>query len=258
MSIDFAKPVKTDNYDTGLLSAIRAHFVALACMLDPTDAGSVSNPPTGARRWTTGGVLERFNGSAWAEVTTGYLKSATAATIYAPLTGTGASGTWGISVTGSAGSVAWVNVTGKPGIVGETANTGAVASTLAKRDSSGNVFATAFNQASGLETPAVGAVFVQNAAGDGQLRKISLANFNAAIAPVWGNVTSKPTTLAGFGITDALSAAAAAAGYAALSSGPTFTGLVKARGGGLGLGQIIVQNGGTPPSMSAGDLCFIY
>lgn len=34
---------------------------------------------------------------------------------YAPtLTGTGASGTWGINVTGSAGSVAWGNVTGKP------------------------------------------------------------------------------------------------------------------------------------------------
>ena len=34
---------------------------------------------------------------------------------YAPTkTGTGASGTWGISVTGSAGSVAWGNVTGKP------------------------------------------------------------------------------------------------------------------------------------------------
>jgi hypothetical protein len=29
-------------------------------------------------------------------------------------TGSGASGTWGINVTGSAGSVAWGNVTGKP------------------------------------------------------------------------------------------------------------------------------------------------
>ena len=32
----------------------------------------------------------------------------------APLTGTGASGTWNISVTGSAGSVAWTNVSGRP------------------------------------------------------------------------------------------------------------------------------------------------
>ena len=34
---------------------------------------------------------------------------------YAPTkTGTGASGTWGINITGSAGSVAWGNITGKP------------------------------------------------------------------------------------------------------------------------------------------------
>lgn len=37
---------------------------------------------------------------------------------YAPTkTGTGASGTWGINVTGSAGSVAWGNVTGKPSLM---------------------------------------------------------------------------------------------------------------------------------------------
>jgi hypothetical protein len=35
----------------------------------------------------------------------GYLTSATAASTYAPLTGTGTSGTWGISVTGNAGTV---------------------------------------------------------------------------------------------------------------------------------------------------------
>jgi hypothetical protein len=34
---------------------------------------------------------------------------------YAPTkTGIGASGTWGINITGSAGSVAWNNITGKP------------------------------------------------------------------------------------------------------------------------------------------------
>lgn len=42
---------------------------------------------------------------------------------YAPtLTGTGASGTWGISVTGSAGSVAWTNVTGRPTAVSSFTN----------------------------------------------------------------------------------------------------------------------------------------
>lgn len=84
MPIDFTKPVKTDNYDTGMLSSIRAHAVALACMLDPTDAGTVTSPPTGARRFNAGtGVFERFNGTSWVEQSTSYLKSATAGATYA-------------------------------------------------------------------------------------------------------------------------------------------------------------------------------
>ena len=83
MSIDFAKPVKTDNYDTGLLSSIRAHIVALACQLDPSDAGTVTAPPTGARRWIVGSVPERYNGTSWAAMSTGFLVAATAATTYA-------------------------------------------------------------------------------------------------------------------------------------------------------------------------------
>jgi len=44
-------------------------------------------------------------------------------TSYSPsLTGTGASGTWGISVTGSAGSVAWTNVSGRPTAVSSFTN----------------------------------------------------------------------------------------------------------------------------------------
>lgn len=115
MSIDFNKPVKTDNYDTGFLSTVRAHVVALAMMGDPTDAGAMTNTPTGARRFNAStGVLERFNGSAWVEQSTSYLKSTTAASTYAPLTGAGTSGTWGIGITGSAGSVAWTGVSGRP------------------------------------------------------------------------------------------------------------------------------------------------
>lgn len=89
MSIDFNKPVKTDNYDTGLLSSIRAHIVSLACMLDPSDAGTISNTPTGARRWVAGSVLERYNGTSWAEVSTGYVKSTVTITAGTGLTGGG-------------------------------------------------------------------------------------------------------------------------------------------------------------------------
>lgn len=46
--------------------------------------------------------------------------------------------------------------------------------TIAKRSNVGYLYATYFNQSSGLEGPTVGAVFVQNTAADGFLRKISL------------------------------------------------------------------------------------
>lgn len=258
MSIDFNKPVKTDNYDTGMLASIRAHIVAAACQLDPAEAsvGTVSNPPTGARRLASGGVWERYSGSAWVEMATAYLKATTAAATYAPLGGSGASGTWAISITGSA---PWSGITGKPALVSETADTAATASTLVKRNGAGEVYAAYFNQASGLEAVTVGAVFVQSSAGDGWLRKISLANFNAAISPAWGNVTGKPTTLAGYGISDGITAAAAASTYAALSSGPVFSGQVRGNGGSKGLGAITVTTTtGTPSGGSDGDLVLVY
>lgn len=43
-----------------------------------------------------------------------YLTKTNAQSSYAPLTGTGTSGTWPISITGSAGSVNWNNVSNKP------------------------------------------------------------------------------------------------------------------------------------------------
>lgn len=52
----------------------------------------------------------RWNGSAWAIDTTAYLSTTTAASTYAPLTGTGASGNWGISITGTAANA--TNLTG--------------------------------------------------------------------------------------------------------------------------------------------------
>lgn len=53
--------------------------------------------------------------------------------------------------------------------------------TIAQRTNLGYLLAVYFNQSSGLETPTVGAVFVQNSAADGYLRKISLTNFEAQL-----------------------------------------------------------------------------
>lgn len=53
--------------------------------------------------------------------------------------------------------------------------------TIAQRTNLGYLLAVYFNQSSALETPTVGAVFVQNSAADGFLRKISLTNFEAQL-----------------------------------------------------------------------------
>jgi hypothetical protein len=52
---------------------------------------------------------------------------------------------------------------------------------IAQRTNAGYLLATYFNQNSGLENVTIGAVFFQNVAADGFLRKISLANFLAQI-----------------------------------------------------------------------------
>ena len=290
MPADFNKPVKTDNYDTGLLATIRANITAVAMMLDPTDAGTLSNTPTGARRFNAGtGVFERFNGSAWVEQTTGYIKAAAVASAYAPLGGAGVSGTWAISVTGSAGSVPWSGVSSPPAITGLTASTSTTGSTVAQRDGNGYLFAVYFNQSSPLETPAIGAVFVESTGVDGYLRKISLANFNAAISPAWANVSGRPTAVSSFtndsgyvtssglsgtlasyvtssGLSTTLASYVTSSGltttlgsYAALASGPVFTGQVRGNGGSKGLGAITVTTTtGTPSGGSDGDLVLVY
>ena len=216
------------------------------------------------------------------------LALSTADARYPQFSGTGATGTWGISVTGSAGSVTWANVSGrptllssftndinstltptwanvsgKPSIVNETANSSAVASTLVKRDGSANVYGNYFNQGSALETPSIGAVIVENSAADGFFRKTSMANFNAAISPAWSNVTGKPTAVSAWtndaGYVTSTSLSSTLTGYAGLSSSPTFTGMVKGNNGSKGLGAITTTTTtGTPTGGSSGDLVLVY
>jgi len=59
----------------------------------------------------------------------------------------------------------------------------ATPNTLALRDNLGQLLATRLNQSSTVENPTIGAVFVENAGADGFLRKISLPDFSAQLAP---------------------------------------------------------------------------
>ncbi len=102
MPIDFNKPVKTDNYDTGFLASVRAHVLAAAMWLDTAQAGTVSNPTTGVKRYNAGtGLFEQYTGSAWAELGVGYLKKV-APTSYGTLQVAGSTNGWaGIQFVGN-------------------------------------------------------------------------------------------------------------------------------------------------------------
>jgi hypothetical protein len=119
--------------------------------------------------------------------------------------GSGASGTWGISISGSAGSVAWVNVTGRPTAVssftndsgyitssgsisgnagsvgGYSVSTSATANTVVVRDSSGYTFFNYINSnTANNENPSVSQVIVTNG-GDGYYRKASIGHLTSAV-----------------------------------------------------------------------------
>lgn len=68
--------------------------------------------------------------------------------------------------------------------------------TLVERTSAAYVLAAYFNQSSGLETPTIGSVFVQNSAADGFLRKISSTNFISQLALITS--TSLASTLTAY------------------------------------------------------------
>lgn len=97
--------------------------------------------------------------------------------------------------------------------------------TLVERTNAGYVLATYFNQNSGLENPTVGAVFVQNSAADGFLRKISLTNLEAQmlLSGIAGQVTNGQVPFS-----------VVAQWAAALFSSPAFTGVPTAPTAGLG------------------------
>jgi hypothetical protein len=91
-------------------------------------------------------------------------------TSYAPgLTGSGASGTWGINVTGSAGSVGGYAVSGTVG-----------ANTVVIRDVNGYIYAHYINSnVSETENPTINSFYTSN--GDGWLRKSSVAHVKSQL-----------------------------------------------------------------------------
>ena len=199
MPINFNEPVTTTNYSV-LVSGLLDGKVAQARLLDPATAGTLTGTPTGAFRINgsaSNAYFEKFNGTSWA----------VQAMNYPTLTGVGASGTWGIAISGnaatatlaaSASAVDWSGISNAPAITGLTAATSTTVSTVARRDSTGRLFAESFVQpSSNSENPTVSQIVVTNGI-DSQFRKASLSHVGNSITVPWANISGKPTTLSSF------------------------------------------------------------
>lgn len=122
--------IQVDNSNTGVLT-FKPASSGNYTLVFPSTAGSASQflqtDGSGNLSWaaaggtTTNAVTFNNGGAGAASGTTFNGSSAVTVsynTIGAPsTTGTNASGTWGISVTGSAGSVVWTNVSGRPSTI---------------------------------------------------------------------------------------------------------------------------------------------
>lgn len=185
---DHNKPALSDTY-ANFLAYLSDRIKDVLLGGDPAST-TVTNPPTNAIRWelTTNKRLEKYNGSAWvsAEPSGGYNQNISGNAATATKWATGRT----ITTTGDA--------TGTSGAFDGSANL-SFALTLANSGASAGTYGSA------TQAPVV------TVDAKGRITSVS----NITVTPAWGSITGKPTTLGGYGITDA----------APLAS-PTFTGTV--------------------------------
>ena len=142
---DFSKPVASDAYAT-LLTALVTELQDLARGLEPTATGSHTNIPTNTIRWNaTNAYWEKYNGTSWAALAAPYAISisgnaatvtngvytSTIASLAPSLSGTGATGTWGISISGNAATASSATTAGSASTAGSATTASSVTGLVA-------------------------------------------------------------------------------------------------------------------------------
>lgn len=172
MSGDFNKPAVGDNY-TAFAQAVRDIVADMIKGLDPALTLGTTNIPANAIRWNSAnGYWEKFNGTTWAALASSYAIN---------ISGTAAKWGTGRTITLSG------DMSGTSGAFDGSANL-SFASTLATVNANTGAWGSASQ--------------VAQITLDGKGRATAAAN--VAISIAWSQISSgKPTTLAGYGITDA-------------------------------------------------------
>jgi len=201
MAGDFNKPALSDGY-TAFAQAVRDIVSDMIKGLDPALTLGTTNTPTNAIRWNSAnGYWEKYNGTTWAALASTYA-----------INTSGSAAKWvtarNIALTG--------DITGNGNIDG-SANL-SFAATLASVNANVGSFGSA-TQSMQITVNAKGLV---------------TAISNVTVTPAWGSVTGKPTTIAGYGITDAAASNGSASNVfavaAATSSAHAPTALQMQRG----------------------------
>lgn len=235
---DFNTPATSQNYSTGYTASIVANQKDLGKLLDSGDV-TVTNPVANLKRYNaTNQLFEKRNSgnTAWEEMPLAYAKLASPTFTGTPLAPTAAADT---NTTQLATTAFVIGQAGSSTPIVDGTGAAGSSTRYARQD---HVHPTDTSRAP-IASP--------NFSGTPQVSGNTI--YHA------GNFTpSNYQTVSGMSSYAALSGAT----FSGAVSGTTWTGSGRVFGNGTssnnGLGRIIVQSGGTPPSGSQGDICVIY
>jgi hypothetical protein len=181
----------------------------------------------------------------------GYLTTASAVSTYAPLGGGGASGTWGISVTGNAATAGGFVPSATAGANGR----------IVVADSSGYIFNSYFNGTDEGTSGTAGAVSaIITKRGDNYYRSTTAGSVAAFLSGQSMNISGSSSSCTGnaASATTATTATNLSGGTVSATT-LTATGPLKGNSGSKGWGAITTTTTtGTPTGGSSGDFYFVY